>query len=308
MPFLFPQVGRFRHQGSVLPYAVRFASTVTIAWLAILASFPATSGAQGFAVWGPPLGVPPSFPYPFGVYPGHPMVGIPPAPFHTPFYGPHFPDGFSHALPPRGGFRDYRHEYNMRLADAYRAQMQIAAAYSANPMPQAEIERYLRSSAYPSGGDYRPGFGAAADMNAASDWPHRFGIGSFGPDPWPHERGDMIPQAKIPPGDVRLGQMTDSLRQSASRLDDALKRRGDDGQTWREYLRLETILAAVSHPDSAVSPDVAVELAEAVNHFDGIVAAGDLRHVMRSDGFAETRFWLKRLVDAVSAENAATGN
>jgi hypothetical protein len=75
-------------------------------------------------------------------------------------------------------------------------------------------------------------------------------------------------------------------------------------------LRLETILAAVSDAPFSIAPgdaDIAVELRDTVNHFDGIVAAGDLRHIMRADGFAETRYWLKRLMDTVSAEKAAIG-
>jgi hypothetical protein len=300
MPLLFPQVARFRRQATLATFAMEIASLVG---LVILSPMSAKAVAQGFPVWGTPLGVPPSFPFPIGVYPGHPLVGIPPAPF----YGPHFPGGYSHAFPQRDGFRDYRHEYNLRMAEAYRIQMQIAAAYSGNPMPQAEIERYLRSSAYPSNGDFGPGFNAMPDWNAAIGSPRPFGGEALRPDAWPQNFDDPIGPVAVPPRDVTLRQMTDSLRQSASRLDAALNRRGDDGQVWRDYLRLETILAAVSHPNTEVGSDVAAELARAVNHFDGVVAAGDLRHIMRADGFSETRFWLKRLVDTLAAENAATG-
>lgn len=303
MTLLCPQVGRPRRRGTVARVAVAIGFALS---LETLTPFSNKALAQGFSVWGAPIGVGPSFPYPIGVYPGHPMVGIPP----TPFYGPHFPNAFSNPYPSAGGYRDYRHEYNMRLADAYRAQMEIAAAYAANPMPQAEIERYLKSLSGRSDGEFRPGFGGGPGINAAIGTPHHIVPGTGLPGSWgPNADGDLRPDV-IPTDVATADQIADSLRGSATRLDAALKRRGEEGQLWRDYLRLETILATVSHPAfsvDAVDPDESVQLGQAVNQFDGIVVAGDFRHIMRADGFAETRYWLKRLVDSVAAENGATG-
>jgi hypothetical protein len=84
--------------------------------------------------------------------------------------------------------------------------------------------------------------------------------------------------------------------QAARRLDNALARRGEEGDIWRRYLSTELIVASREQPLSDS------EWTQVLQSFDGVVANSDLRWVMRSDGFAETRQWVSTWVNAKAAQ------
>jgi hypothetical protein len=185
-----------------------------------------------------------------------------------------------------GGFRDYRSEYQLRVLQAHRAQLEFAEAIGRisplgiNPLHQDDVYRRFGS------GDSMPynypalpqsplgyldenAFGPVAESGASADWPA------------------VTPE--------NLAAVSDQLVLSARRLDQSLARRGEEGDLWRQYLSTELIVASDQQPltDS--------QWIKVLQNFDGVVANGDLRWVMRSDGFAETRQWASALVNAKKA-------
>jgi len=217
------------------------------------------------------IGVPPSFPYPIGVPPSHLI--------HPPF------SPYGHA-PAIGGYRDYRSEYNLRVLQAHHAQLEFAQSLGlisplgVNPLHQDEVYRRLGSGETipqhfpvlprsPLGYLGENSWGPVAESDAVADWP------------------------AVTPED--LDAISDRLVRSARRLDQSLARRGEQGDVWRQYLSTESIVA------SAQQPLTDSEWIKVLQSFDGVVANGDLRWVMRSDGFAETRQWASALVNAKRA-------
>ena len=217
------------------------------------------------------IGVPPSFPYP---------IGVPPSHFAHPRFSPY---GHHPAI---DGYRDYRSEYSLRVLHAHQAQLEFAQSLGlisplgVNPLHQDEVYRRLGS------GDSLPRHfpvlpqsplrylgehsqGAVEQSDGVADWPA------------------VTPE--------NLAAISDQLVLSARRLDQSLSRRGEEGDAWRQYLSTELIVASGQQPLSDS------EWIKVLQHFDGVVANGDLRWVMRSGGFAETRQWAGALVNAKRA-------
>jgi len=135
-------------------------------------------------------------------------------------------------------------------------------------------------------------------------------LGAAGLPGWPHplhqayihgqlsgpgeSLGEPLPNAELPSAE-RIAQ---ELVLAATRLDLALARRGEEGEAWRSYLSTQSLMHI------ADSSDTADDLITIVQNYDGVVANGNLRWVMRSDGFAETRQWLQAFV---SVHRAAEG-
>jgi hypothetical protein len=215
------------------------------------------------------IGVPPSFPHRIGVPSGH----FGPAPFphhgHVPFVG---------------GFPDYRSLYTLRVLQSHQAQMEFAAGLErmlplpVQPLHQDEVYRRFGSDGT-MGRDLhslpQSPLGFSADENGLAGQADQRDLGTA----WPVVTTDDL--------NAILAQMV----QSARRLDQSLARRGEEGDVWRQYLSTDLIAAADQHPlaDS--------EWIKVLQNFDGVVANGDLRWVMRSDGFAETRQWISAWVD-----------
>jgi hypothetical protein len=86
--------------------------------------------------------------------------------------------------------------------------------------------------------------------------------------------------------------ITQELVAAATRLDRAIARRGEEGDVWRSYLSTQSLIRIAEQPTAAV------DLIAIVQNYDGVVANGNLRWVMRSDGFAETRQWLRAFISA----------
>lgn len=170
------------------------------------------------------IGVPPSFPFPIGVAPGH-FVPPPVSRFRY--------DAWS------GPFPDYRSQYNLRIQQEHQAMQGFSSSNAAQPIIQSHPH---------------------------ADWP---AVTSAG-----------------------VAAVSDQMIQSARRLDESLARRGEEGDVWRQYLSTELIVASDQQPLSDA------QWINALRNFDAVVANGDLRWVMRSDGFAETRQWLNAWVNA----------
>jgi hypothetical protein len=217
------------------------------------------------------IGVPPSFPYP---------IGVPQSHLIHPRFSPH-----GH-YPPIGTYRDYRLEYNLRVLQAHQAQLEFAQSLGlisplgVNPLHQDEVYRRLGS------GETMPHHFPALPRSALG----YLGEHSLGPDA---ESDAVADWRAVTPED--LAAISDQLILSARRLDQSLTRRGEEGDVWRQYLSTESIVASDRQPltDS--------EWTKVLQNFDGVVANGDLRWVMRSDGFAETRQWASAWVKAKRA-------
>ncbi len=222
------------------------------------------------------IGVPPSFPHNIGVPPGHFIP--PPFPYHGNF-------------PFVGGFPDYRSQYTLRVLQSHQAQMEFAEALGmlsplgVQPLHQDEV--YRRFGADGSMGRDRNSlpqspsdFSANGDISAAPVVPRD-------PDTqWPAVTKED------------LNAISDQMVQAARRLDQSLARRGEEGDIWRQYL--STDLIAVS----SQQPLAEAEWIKVLQNFDGVVANSELRWVMRSDGFAETRQWVSTWIDAKAAVGA----
>lgn len=209
------------------------------------------------------IGVPPSFPYPIGVRPGY---FIPP-PIARYGYDPTF-----------GGYPDYRSQYTLRVLRAHQAQLGYAEAIGltsriggnlgVNPLYQDEMDqRFSRGGSML--GDRREYSRATLKSELDTQWPTVTAEG--------------------------ISAITDQLIQAARRLDQALAGRGKQVDIWREYLSTELIVAVDRQPLTES------QWTSVLRNFDGVVANGDLRWVMRSDGFAETRQWAGELVNAMAA-------
>lgn len=224
------------------------------------------------------IGVPPSHPYPIGVHPSQ----IIPSPF--PYNGHRAWGGVA-----IGGYRDYRSEYNLRVLQAHRDQLEFAEALGLiaprgiDPLHQDEVYRR---------------FGSGSVMNETHVLPQS-PLDPMARDAFDSEAFDSPVQSAADDWPIvtpeNLAAISDQLIQSARRLDESLSRRGEEGDVWRQYLSTEVIVASNEQPltDS--------EWIKVLQNFDGVLANGDLRWVMRSDGFAETRQWASALVNAKRA-------
>lgn len=173
------------------------------------------------------IGVPPTFPFPIGVAPGH---FIPPPVSRFGY------DAWS------GGYPDYRSQYNLRIEQEHQASLRFSGGSLVRPILQSDPH---------------------------ADWP---AVTSQG-----------------------VAAVSGQMIQAARRLDQSLARRGEEGDVWRQYLSTELIVASDQQPLTDA------EWINVLQNFDGVVANGDLRWVMRSDGFAETRQWASALVNAKRA-------
>jgi len=247
-------------------------------------------GAWGGGPWGGGFGVAPSrIDVTIGVPPGFPHnIGVPPGYFIPP------PFPYHGNFPFVGGFPDYRSQYTLRVLQSHQAQMEFAEALGmvsplgVQPLHQDEV--YRRFGADGSMGrdpHFLPqsplDFSGDRDVSAAPVVPRD-------PDAaWP---------AVTKEG---LNAISDQMVQAARRLDQSLARRGEEGDIWRQYLSTDLIAASNQQPLAEA------EWIKVLRNFNGVVANSDLRWVMRSDGFAETRQWVSAWIDAKAAvgQNAA---
>ncbi len=183
------------------------------------------------------------------------------------------PYGFGGPVVPFG-FRDAQADYYDRLYRQYRAELDSPYRYGIDPRPQAGFNELQRRWAVPP-------------LNVI---PPVVTI-----EPFADGSGEFAQTAEAP---LSVDELAQLLRSSAQRLSLALSRRGEEGQIWSDYLAPDTIVRVL---DEGSDPR---ELGALLNNYDGVVSNGQLRWVMRTDGFAETRQWLHQYLLAVQSADA----
>ncbi|HBJ33911.1 MAG TPA: hypothetical protein DDZ51_03910 [Planctomycetaceae bacterium] len=178
-------------------------------------------------------------------------------------------------------FPDYRSQYTLRVLQSHQAQLEFAetlgliSPLGVRPLDPAEVYHQ---------------FGGAGLMRSQEHVLSQRPLDHSGLDgEWPDVTAEGI-QA-----------ISDQMIQSARRLDETLARRGEEGDVWRQYLSTAMIVASDQQPLADA------QWVKVLQNFDGVVANGDLRWVMRSDGFAETRHWVNAWVNAKAGDAIRSG-
>lgn len=222
------------------------------------------------------IGVQPSSPIIYGV---RPSQIYPPIGFYDPYAAvvPGIPYAYRdypyayHDYP--YAYHDYRAQYYDRLNQQYSAQLDAQHQYRVDPLHQSNVHRYLRGLSVPP-------------LDAP---PPQVSIEPFAGQGY----GDAVVQTPAP---VQMPQddLATMLRSAAARLSEQLSRRGEEGEIWRDYLGPDTIIDAI---DQGRDPR---ELGTLLLNYDGVLSNTELRWVLRTKGFAETRQLLRQYIQGAS--------
>lgn len=171
-------------------------------------------------------------------------------------------------------FRDYRNDYNQRLYDSYRRDLQRDLYYSRPRFDYGAAPYEL--DLYSPNGDpsYYP---PVAEIEPFSGNEYRL--------PQIYGEGQPSAPAKNLPA---------ALRAAANRLSSSLSRRRGDGDVWLDYLSPGRIIAAI---DQGLPPE---NVSELLQNFDGVVSNPELRSIATADGFSDTRRFLRQWVETAT--------
>ncbi len=171
-------------------------------------------------------------------------------------------------------FRDYRNDYNQRLYDSYRRDLQRDLYYS-RPRLDDGVAPY--------------GLGLYSPYNDPSYYPPVAEIDPFSDNEYrvPQIYGESQPSAPAK-------NLPAALRAAANRLSSSLSRRRDDGDVWLDYLSPDQIIAAI---DQGLPPENVLKL---LQNFDGVVSNPELRSIATADGFSDTRRLLRQWVETAT--------
>jgi hypothetical protein len=237
-----------------------------------------------FESWGRgPFGRPGGVSIDIGVQPSSPLFyGVRPSQVFPPLGLDYRFGAVAPALPL--GYRDYRADYYDRLYLQYQAQLDAVSPYRVDPLHQSNIYSYLRSLSVPPLDGNPP-------VVAIEPFAVGGGHGDYAPHAAPSDSSTLAP-----------ADVAELLRDAAQRLEVALARRGEEGAIWRDYLAPDRIIQAV---DEQLDPR---ELGTLLLNYDGVLANSDLRWVMRSDGFAQTRQLLRHYLRSIQPADGAEGD